>query len=907
MGLPVEQTKPIPLLGVNQRSWEITELRVWQLCIIAANSVSHNKFCLLTCCLEADYAMATPNPTNEANTMFFLALFKKLSEENTAANIFFSPVSISSALAMVMLGARGNTATQMSEVLCFTKATQPTEEEQEQMMMQSPMKMQMRTRQQMQWQLRQSSKLPPYLTKVLYGGEGKDDVHAHFQQLMIEFNKTKTGYALSIANRLYGEKTYMFDEGYLTETRKYYHAELETVDFRTNSEAAKVKINSWVEEKTQGKIKDLIKKLKSSTKMVLVNAIYFKGIWNQEFDEKLTREAQFRINKNDTKKVMMMYQKSKFNYIAIPELNCQGLELPYEGKDVSMFIFLPNEIEDNTTGLEKLERELTHEKIMKWTNPKNMELDVKVDVGLPRFKMEVRYELEDVLVSMGMVDAFDENTSDLSGMSPANDLAVSQVIHKAFVEVNEEGTEAAAATAVIVVERTSVGVSKVPKVFIADRPFFFFIQHNPSTTILFAGQYTTPDSDTMASSSPLSEANTKFFLDLLNKLSYNDKTANVFFSPLSISSALGMVMRGSGGNTEKQMSEVLRFTEQTPQPHSMMQMQQVQTISLPKCLQTRGQEDRVHADFAKLLAALNKPDSPYALSIANRLYGEQSYPFVEDFLKDTRTHYKAELETVDFIRNFEVARLSINKWVESETQGKIKDVLARGVLDSLTRLVLVNAIYFKGNWNKKFKESDTRDAQFRLNKNATKPVKMMHQKAKFHLAFIPEINCQILEMPYIGKELSMLIFLPNDIEDNSTGLSKIEKNLNYNNFVEWTRADKMDEIEVRVGLPRFKMEENYDMKNVLMSMGMVDAFDMSKSDFSGMSPANDLTLSKVIHKAFIEVNEEGTEAAAATAAIVMLRCALITPTFIADHPFFFFIRHNPTLTVLFAGRYCSPV
>lgn len=150
----------------------------------------------------------------------------------------------------------------------------------------------------------------------------------------------------------------------------------------------------------------------------------------------------------------------------------------------------------------------------------------------------------------------------------------------------------------------------------------------------------------------------------------------------------------------------------------------------------------------------------------------------------------------------------------------------------------------------------------------------------------------------------MLIFLPNEMEDSSTGLEKMEKELTYDNFVEWTRPDMMDEIEVQVGLPRFKMEEKYDMKEVLMSMGMVDAFTMS--DFSGMSPANNLVLSKVIHKAFVEVNEEGTEAAAASGAVMMLRCALRPASFIADHPFLFFIRHNPSMSILFAGRYCSP-
>ncbi|XP_077592343.1 serpin peptidase inhibitor, clade B (ovalbumin), member 1, like 3 isoform X1 [Stigmatopora nigra] len=418
----------------------------------------------------------------------------------------------------------------------------------------------------------------------------------------------------------------------------------------------------------------------------------------------------------------------------------------------------------------------------------------------------------------------------------------------------------------------------------------------------------------MASSPTLSKANTSFSLELLKKLSDNDNTANIFFSPFSISSALAMVMLGSGGNTATQMSEVLHFTEPKSMPMQMqmptqMQMQQLVQPSVPawlqKSLKTKGEDD-VHANFAKLLVELNKPGVPYSLSVANRLYGEQSYQFVENFLQETKKHYRAELESVDFIRNHEAARLNINTWVEKETQGKIKDILAQGVLDNMTRLVLVNAIYFKGNWNKKFKETSTRDAMFRVNKNETKQVRMMHMKDKFPLTFIPEANCQILEMPYKGKDLSMLIFLPNDIEDGSSGLAKIEENLTHDNFVEWTRPDMMDEIEVQVGLPKFKLEENYDMKNVLVAMGMEDAFDMSKSDFSGMSPANDLVLSKVIHKAFVEVNEEGTEAAAATAAIMMLRCALVTPTFIADHPFLFFIRHNPSKSILFAGRYCSP-
>ncbi|XP_069554094.1 leukocyte elastase inhibitor-like [Brachyistius frenatus] len=443
----------------------------------------------------------------------------------------------------------------------------------------------------------------------------------------------------------------------------------------------------------------------------------------------------------------------------------------------------------------------------------------------------------------------------------------------------------------------------------------------------------------MAPSTPLSKANTTFSLAMLRKLSEDDKTANVFFSSFSISSALAMVMLGARGNTSRQMSEVLSFTEaeklkeepgaelmqtqssiQTP-IQSVLQMRkrtQIQQSSrlpqyLLKCLKTQtGQDDDddddddVHASFAKLLTELHQADAPYALSLANRLYGEQSYQFVEDYLAETKKHYDAELESVDFSNSAEEARVNINSWVEKQTQSKIKDLLGEGALDGATKLVLVNAIYFKGNWNQQFEEELTADDQFRLNKNDTKVVKMMRQKSKFPLASNLPLNCKILEMPYKGKDLSMLIFLPNEIEDDTTGLEKLEKELTYEKFVEWTRPEEMEETEVEVRLPRFKLEEKYDLKEVLVSMGMEDAFDVTKSDFSGMSQANDLVLSKVFHQAFVDVNEEGTEAAAATAAVVAVRSLKIPATFIADRPFLFFIRHNPSMSVLFAGRYCSP-
>ncbi|XP_052434657.1 leukocyte elastase inhibitor isoform X9 [Carassius gibelio] len=423
----------------------------------------------------------------------------------------------------------------------------------------------------------------------------------------------------------------------------------------------------------------------------------------------------------------------------------------------------------------------------------------------------------------------------------------------------------------------------------------------------------------------LSAANTQFCLNLFKKISEGDASGNVFYSPISISSALAMVSLGAKGNTAAQMFKVLSFTNPpkpdavTPASHQQAQKPQIacgvkdqhgpsMTQQTQKFEPDAGQktEDQIHSSFNKIMSEVKKPGAPYVLSLANRLYGEQSYQFVEKFLNDAKRYYEAGLEEVDFKKKPDATRVDINKWVEKNTQGKIKDLLPQGSIDAMTRLVLVNAIYFKGNWMEKFPKEATRDEQFKLNKTQTKPVKMMNQNKMFPLSFIPEMDSQVLELPYVGNNLSMLIILPNEIQDETTGLQKLEKALSYEKLIEWTRPEVMHQQKLLVSLPRFKMEETYDMKSLLISMGMEDVFDGKKVNLSGMSPNNDLVVSKVIHKAFVEVNEEGTEAAAATAVVVMKKGRRIPRAFIADHPFLFFIRHNPTKSILFCGRFCSP-
>ncbi|NWZ83646.1 SPB9 protein, partial [Poecile atricapillus] len=190
--------------------------------------------------------------------------------------------------------------------------------------------------------------------------------------------------------------------------------------------------------------------------------------------------------------------------------------------------------------------------------------------------------------------------------------------------------------------------------------------------------------------------------------------------------------------------------------------------------------------------------------------------------------------------------------------------------------------------------------------NETRPVQMMSKEAHFNMTYIGDFQTKILELPYVGNELSMIILLPDSIQDGSTGLERLEKELTYEKLMVWISPKMMKSTNVQVSLPRFKLEEDYDLKPILRSMGMLDAFDSGKADFSGISSGDQLVLSEVIHKSFVEVNEEGTEAAAATGLVVVACCAMRVPEFTADHPFLFFIRHNKTCSILFCGRFCCP-
>uniref|UniRef100_A0A8C7HDM2 Serpin family B member 1 n=1 Tax=Oncorhynchus kisutch TaxID=8019 RepID=A0A8C7HDM2_ONCKI len=342
------------------------------------------------------------------------------------------------------------------------------------------------------------------------------------------------------------------------------------------------------------------------------------------------------------------------------------------------------------------------------------------------------------------------------------------------------------------------------------------------------------------------------------------------------------------------------------------------SLSLEQCMSelfTHREAERVlsfnltkdiHTDFQTLNGEINSPSASYILKLANRLYGEKTCNFLTEFLESTHKFYHADMKAVDFLGAAEEARGEINGWVEQQTANKIKDLLKPGTVSAMTRLALVNAIYFKGNWLNRFDQKDTKEMPFKLNQNESKPVQMMHQMKKFPFNYVPDYNLQIVELPYVDEELSMFVLLPEEATDGSDPLVKLERELTMEKLDEWTSRDNMDTgTEVIVHLPKFKLEEDYELNEPLTQLGMKDVFEGGRADLSGMNGEGGLFLSTVAHKAFVEVNEEGTEAAAATAGIIAF-CMIREEHFTADHPFLFFIRHNKSKSILFLGRFSSP-
>ncbi|MDY6866241.1 MAG: serpin family protein [Halobacteriota archaeon] len=384
----------------------------------------------------------------------------------------------------------------------------------------------------------------------------------------------------------------------------------------------------------------------------------------------------------------------------------------------------------------------------------------------------------------------------------------------------------------------------------------------------------TPDDHEAAPEKEMAVVNSsnQFALDLYSNLREED--GNVFFSPYSISTALAMTYEGARGETAEEIQSVFYF---------------------PVDDETRRRSfEAIHNNF-------NKEDADYKLETANALWIQEDYRILDEYIDTIEKYYGGRATNLDFINSTEDSRQTINSWVEEKTNNKIKDLFPQGSLDRYTRLVLTNAIYFKGDWVKQFDESDTRDEDFRVSSNQTVKVPMMRRTGKeerFNYTETEEL--QLLEMLYEGEELSMLILLPKNDD-----IESIEESLTFENLGDW--KSELRTQQVNVFIPKFTFTTRYSLNENLKEMGMPSAFTEKEADFSGIDGTYKLLIQSVVHQAFVDVNEEGTEAAAATGVSFGITSLPPEPkTFRADHPFIFIIQERETGTILFLGRVTDP-
>ncbi|KAJ6661866.1 hypothetical protein lerEdw1_013037 [Lerista edwardsae] len=698
---------------------------------------------------------------------FGIKMYKQCVSTSPGNNIFFSPISISTTLALLSLGAGSVTHTQILEGLGFN------------------------------------------LTEI-----PERDIHEGFHSLFYLLTRADDQILIDIGQALFIKEDLKPLEKFLHDVNDSYDAEVSTVNFQEPSTAEKV-INDYVEKKTHGKITELVKSLDPATALVIINYIFFKGNWKKPFDPKLTKEQNFFVNNETTVKVPMMFRLGWFKYYFDTELSCTVLQMDYNSSVTALFI-LPDQGK-----LKQVEDALSVDTVKKWTE------------HMHQFTISTTHELKEPLSTLG-IDVFSDQT-DLSRITGARDLKVSKVTHKAVLTVNEKGTEAAVA-----------------------HSHHHHHHHNG---------HENKHNITNVSKAKLYPAILDFGIKIYKQCASTSPGNNIFFSPISISTTLALLSLGARSVTHTQILEGLGFN----------------LTEIP--------ERDIHEGFHSLFYLLTRADDQILIEIGQALFIKEDLKPLQTFLNDVNDSYDAEVSTVNFQEPSTAAKV-INDYVEKKTHGKITE-LVKG-LDPETALVIVNYIFFKGNWKKPFDPTLTREEDFFVNNETTIKIPMMFGMGWFKYYFDAELSCTVLQMDY-NSSVTALFILPDQGK-----LKQVEDALSVDTVKKWTEHVRWDTADVYI--PRFMISTTHELMEPLSTLG-IDVFS-DQTDLSGITGVRELKVSKVTHKAVLTVNEKGTEAAAATA-VEMIPLSL-PPTISFNRAFFMMISESSKNIPLFIGKIINP-
>ncbi|KAJ6654695.1 hypothetical protein lerEdw1_006656 [Lerista edwardsae] len=425
-------------------------------------------------------------------------------------------------------------------------------------------------------------------------------------------------------------------------------------------------------------------------------------------------------------------------------------------------------------------------------------------------------------------------------------------------------------------------------------------------TIMGGGESTPPPKSnpwifTMTS---FSEANAKFALDFYHVLSNKNPFENILFSPVNLTVALGLLLLGSESDTAAQLESALRSEDVRPGPRAVPC--ECSTDSRPKpkpaCPDRKvpnyecDKPEGLHAAFHKILAELNKLGMDYDLDLANRLYADYNIVFIQKFLYCALKLYLTEVDGADIQHAPEEVLKLINLWVEVQTHGRIKDLLPKDSFDSHAHLLLVNALYFKGQWEMQFDKAFTQEGVFYLNDRDSTTVQFMYQNGQYNIGTVEECEVQVCEIPYRNKELSLFVLLPQD--DSVQSLQQLEDELTAEKLLDWSHILKPQEVEVVI--PKFRVEQSIDVNTYL---DLSNVTDPKKADLSATTTTKDIALTQLVHDTVIEVDEEGGEKACNCS---KKKHVWDTLQLVADHPFIYYVLHKSTKSIVIFGRFSKP-
>ncbi|XP_023244885.1 uncharacterized protein LOC106647876, partial [Copidosoma floridanum] len=713
-----------------------------------------------------------------------------------------------------------------------------------------------------------------------------------FANVLKSMKEKRPEFSLNFGSRFYVDHSVTLRQRYVATAETFYKAQVLNANF-SNSPATAEKINSFVNNVTEGHIPRLItndETLRDSL-MVIVNALYFKGQWyRQPFDASHTRSAEFHTATGQSVQVPYMMSTKKLYLGFIKDLDSKILRLPYAGHKYSMFVILPQQPGNLSDLVGKIQPDKMSE--YEW-----LMQEIPVDVRLPKFKFDFTSHMEDALRELGINEIFDE-TATLTGIlrskSTSRPLVVNDILQKSGIEVNEQGSTAYTATEI------EIGTKMNDETFHATHPFVFYIKDESTGTILYMGTYMGVDNSSektgMAKVSteptPMAPMNLKipaaptsaavgtgriertnyFNIELLQQVN-EAQPGNVVIGTSTVKAALVVLAEAATGKTQQEILSSLRITDFSDT-----------------------------AKKASNLTATNykDPTGDTELQTAIKLWTGKNVDVRQNYSNAVHSFYGGEIEKVDFSNSTATVK-AVNEWITKYTHGRITSLTDPSSITDSTNLLLTTSAYFKGKWEHAFDKADTRKRCFNVPDLGCKDVAMMEIVADYKYAVVPSLVSEAVFIPYTGGRMGMLMLLP--LKTGMQALADLSRDMAFTPVSSVLAA--MQDTELLLQIPRFSIGTKLNMQGKLSELNIKSLFG-DDADLSAAFLGKGVKVGAFMHNAHIEINEEGTIAAAVSEAVVIPLMGSTTTRFRADRPFLFFLLDLEKNDILFAGRYHQP-